>query len=170
MDLLLPFLGPQAFGACCPRGSCGCGSTPFRRPLPQPLSRRFNLCFQNLLSSHSSGRYQDVFVPRLDKIQQEWATQGQIRDTRLRGTGRGNTGQSWVIWTIWSPHSRFIRGHLGKRPNRVRSPNSLVTRLLFTWDPRPSDTIDLHKTGASRSFCQTCTKPGQFHTLKKKKK
>lgn len=24
------------------------------------------------------------FVPRLDKIQQEWATQGQIRDTRLR--------------------------------------------------------------------------------------
>lgn len=71
MDLFLPFSGPHAFGACCPRGSCGCGSTPFRRPLPQPLSRRFNLCFQNLLSSHSSGRYQDVFVPRLDKIQQE---------------------------------------------------------------------------------------------------
>lgn len=39
------------------------------------------------------------FVPRLDKMQQEWATKSQIRDTRLRGTGRGNTGQCWVIWT-----------------------------------------------------------------------
>lgn len=142
MDLLLPFLGLHASSASCPRGSCGCGSTPFRHPLPQPLAWRFSLCFQNLLSSHSSGRCQDVFVPRLDKIQQEWATQGQIRDTRLRGTGRGNTGQSWVIWTIWSPHSRFISGHLGKRPNWIRSLNSpystatrdpgLLTPLIFT--------------------------------------
>lgn len=52
----------------------------------------------------TSGR----FVLRLDKIQQEWAIQGQIRDTRLRGTGRGNMGQSWVIWAIWSPHSSSI--------------------------------------------------------------
>lgn len=39
------------------------------------------------------------FIPRLGKMQQEWATQGQIRVTRLRGIGRGNTGQCWVIWT-----------------------------------------------------------------------
>lgn len=147
-DLLLPFLGLHASSAGSPRGSWGCGSVPFRRPLPRPPARRLSLCFQNLLSSHSSGRCQDVYVPRLDKIQQEWATQSQIRDTRLRGTGRGNTGQSWVIWTIWSPHPRFISGHLGKRPNWIRSlssPYSTVTRLLFIWDPRPFGTTDLHK-------------------------
>lgn len=113
INLLPPFLGLRASSSSRPQGSCWCGSNPFAS-----VSSASSMVLQSVLPESPffpffrrvSGR----FVPRLDKIQQEWATQGQIRDTRLRGTGRGNMGQSWVIWAIWSPHSSFMSGHLDK--------------------------------------------------------
>lgn len=111
INLLLPFLGLCASGSRLLGAPAGVGATPsgigFLRlwhVLPSvPSESPLFLFFRRV-----SGR----FVPRLDKIQQEWATQGQIQDTRLRGTGRGDTGQSWVIWAIWSPHSSLTRGHV----------------------------------------------------------
>lgn len=94
--------GPHASSSSSPWGSYCWGSNPFRRWFPWPLVLQSVLAESPFFTFFRTlpGR----FVP-LDKIQQEWATQGQIRDTRLRGTGRGKTGQSWVIWTIWSPRS-----------------------------------------------------------------
>lgn len=78
-----PFLGLHACGSSCPCSSCCVGAIP-----QASVSLASGMVLQSVLSESplfpffrkGSGR----FVPRLDKIQQEWVMQGQIRDTRLR--------------------------------------------------------------------------------------
>lgn len=79
----LPFLGLQASSSGGPQGSCWCGSNPSGVSF-FGLGHGIAIVFSESpffpFFRKGSGR----FVPRLDKIQQEWAMQGQIRDTRLR--------------------------------------------------------------------------------------
>lgn len=107
--------GPHASSSSSPWGSYCWGSNPFRRWFPWPLVLQSVLAESPFFTFFRTlpGR----FVP-LDKIQQEWATQGQIRDTRHIHLGTACVPQ----------HAAALGGQARPGPALEQRPVSLGTQ------------------------------------------
>ena len=66
-------------------------------------------------------------------------------------------GQSWVIWTIWSPHSSFMSGHLDKETKGDQNSRSSVQKCTGSLSHQGSP-LDISIVMANLHCCMAETK------------
>lgn len=125
INLLLPFLGLCAFNSSILDAPLGVEAIPPGISF-LGLWQSIAICAFKISSLPILQEGVSTFCPSTGQDPAGVGNAGSNPRHQTERTGRGNMGQSQVIWTIWSPHSSFMSGHLDKETKGDQNPRSSV--------------------------------------------